>query len=740
MDLLSRLTQTLSSRMIMNDASKYNLRPGHIVLAALMCMLIVSEAVAQRTGTTFAFDSKFMYVGEYAKHYTSGGALSPEGPWASDLFPAWHRYTQNLTGNAIWVSAKDFTGPNDVHWDAYTAHVGYYTSGVGEVYPQSVEMFSRLDPPIVYVDGLETTNYPVIYEHGNVDTLRSDAMVVSVTNTPLGITVTKKAYAFAQEFHDDYHIIETILTNTGELEEGQTLPPQTLSDVWFTEIRTYAVNSQGGSIIGNGAGYGRNTMDDVVGDGAKEYDTDFRAQYSWRGYEPGFTQWNGIGAPALRDNFSLILEGDSLGRLTADNFVGFVTLHADRSATDPSDDPAQPAVAGFINNGSPLLSSDPGNPEKIAQEYAIFEDGVIEDGAVGSHLDFIVGPPGSTPEPASEWRTRAASQRADPGADGNEGFDNITAYGPYTLEPGQSVRIVVAEAAAGLSDVAALEIGKSFKAAHGAGDENRIIEFDADGNGQIEADEAMNKNEWVMTSRDSLFQTFRRARANYESGFDIPQPPLPPRTLNVTSGPDKITLTWDMYPNAQHLGFELYRAANRVEGDYSGYDLIESFGPEVTSYEDEGVQRGVAYYYYLQAVGPDNEDATGMTPTGIPLRSGRAFAQTYDPARLSREPGTGIEAALVVPNPYIISSESDVRWPDQRDRIGFLEIPGNCTIKIFNELGELIETIEHTNGSGDDFWDLTTSSNQLVVSGIYMAVIKDSVTGEQVIRKFVVIR
>ncbi|MEO8230639.1 MAG: hypothetical protein ABI638_00005, partial [Ignavibacteriota bacterium] len=67
-------------------------------------------------------------------------------------------------------------------------------------------------------------------------------------------------------------------------------------------------------------------------------------------------------------------------------------------------------------------------------------------------------------------------------------------------------------------------------------------------------------------------------------------------------------------------------------------------------------------------------------------------------------------------------------------------IPGRCDIDIYTELGELIKTIEHTDGSGDQAWDSLTSSGQIVVSGIYIAVIDNKDTGEKKIVKFVIIR
>jgi hypothetical protein len=94
----------------------------------------------------------------------------------------------------------------------------------------------------------------------------------------------------------------------------------------------------------------------------------------------------------------------------------------------------------------------------------------------------------------------------------------------------------------------------------------------------------------------------------------------------------------------------------------------------------------------------------------------------------------------IVPNPFHLGASPSVRWPDQNDKLGFLNVPGRATIQIFTELGELVDTITHRDGSGDAYWDHTTSSRQLIASGVYIAVITNDDTGERLIRKFVVIR
>lgn len=79
----------------------------------------------------------------------------------------------------------------------------------------------------------------------------------------------------------------------------------------------------------------------------------------------------------------------------------------------------------------------------------------------------------------------------------------------YT-SPGDSVTIIFAEAVSGISWELATETGIKFK------------------RGQITA---LQKNQVVFQGRDSLFQTFRRAIANHQSGYNIPQPPPPTKSF-----------------------------------------------------------------------------------------------------------------------------------------------------------------------------------------------------------------
>ena len=87
------------------------------------------------------------------------------------------------------------------------------------------------------------------------------------------------------------------------------------------------------------------------------------------------------------------------------------------------------------------------------------------------------------------------------------------------------------------------------------------------------------------------------------------------------------------------------------------------------------------------------------------------------------------------------------------DKIMFLDIPAKCEISIYTERGDLVERIIHDDGSGDEAWNSITSSRQVVVSGVYIALFKvtedykDPETGDLLYaqgdtatRKFIIIR
>jgi hypothetical protein len=99
----------------------------------------------------------------------------------------------------------------------------------------------------------------------------------------------------------------------------------------------------------------------------------------------------------------------------------------------------------------------------------------------------------------------------------------------------------------------------------------------------------------------------------------------------------------------------------------------------------------------------------------------------------------------VVPNPYIVSNEWQTQFVQRR--VKFINLPNECTIRIFNLNGELVRTLIHRETSeggvgndlgGDEWWDVLSDNRQLVASGVYIFHVRSDV-GEQV-GKFVIIQ
>lgn len=676
------------------------------------------------------FANKWLSAGSLHNWYSEIGSECEECGFVRTQqdglrWPGIYRFSDSQAAKALWIGAQNVTDENGTAFANRVVHVGPRVSGAGEFFPLRFELLSRSEPTAVFVDGEISEPEAAMVSDGVDSSIPSDRMIVNEANTLLGLTMERRILQFSQQYHDNYHVIEYTFTNTGNTDDDPEieLPNQTLTGVQIFLQWRLSVAKETRYVIGNGTGWGMNTMLDTRGDGVEvdPPEEQFRAQFAWHGNFPPFSTYDNIGGPILPQALPAINVSptDTLGRLGASQFVGVVTLHADASASDETDDVTQPSTTAWIGSDDTYQSqNDAFNPAKMDTEYA-----VMTQGHKSPRHAMVVEPTGMP---------GYLNPTGDPALGTPGGFSHSAGYGPYTIGPGENIRIVVAEAAAGLSREANIEVGRAYNDS-GANDALAIPRT-IDGQ-QV----SLTKNEWVFTGRDSLFQTFRRSIANYQSGYSAPRPPEPPASFEVNSGGDRISLSWTQASGSTTPDkWEIYRAQNRFD---STYTLIYTASGGENFYDDTTPIRGIDYYYYIVAVGSGAaNDGTALTPSGVPLSSSRYSTQTYTPARLKRQPGESMADIRIVPNPFNIGSSANVRFPDQVDKLAFFNIPGRCRIQIFTELGELVDQIEHTDGSGDEFWDHTTSSRQVVASGLYIAVITDLETGEKAFKKFIVIR
>ena len=232
-----------------------------------------------------------------------------------------------------------------------------------------------------------------------------------------------------------------------------------------------------------------------------------------------------------------------------------------------------------------------------------------------------------------------------------------------------------------------------------------------------------------------------------KNGQSLPRPPEPPSLFNIASGGDKIYLNWsnESESGPGFSGYNLYRLKFKPDTTLFTYDISQNeiipidnsiatlwtLDRGVNEFEDNTAERGFDYFYFIEAFDDGTND-------NIVLNSSKFFTLTNKAANLKRPPGSSFQDIRIVPNPFHISARDLQYGVSAPDRLMFLNIPPVCTIRIFTERGDLVDIIEHTDGSGDEIWNSITSSRQIIVSGIYIAHFE--MPDGNAIRKFAVVR
>lgn len=715
-----------------------------ILLTCLGFVILNATNVHGQVGEN---ERRYVRIGELQSYFSAYGS---ERAWNNVYYeglrwPAQYSYTDNAVIKRSWITVEDFTDADEMHWE----HWGTYMSKgyvLNSLYPMELNQTAKFEPPTVYVDEVNIT---APYT-GDVDSLNpnqiADRVIINEVNTSIGLTFTRRILAFSQQYHDNYFIKEYILTNTGNIDHD---PEIELSDSlrgvrvgWGTR---YSVCREGAFSSDNQQSWGkfswvtrRGEQYALHADEVANFteDTPFeqlewiRGAFSWLGQSDAVS-YDMIGSPDI----------DGGGRLTAPQFAGSAVLHVDKSATNNKDDPQQPTMLGWHAGDSyPSVGNlQPSDQENMNILYDFLSGEPYPDqGKGGSSRMF-------------EENTSSITDPTDPHTiHGDGGGTNVwITYGPFDLGPGDSVTIVEVEGINGLNRQMCMSVGhqwyQAYKSSGGGGSFTLP-------DGATTDDMDLFKNSWVYTGMDSIMLTFSRALRNYNMDYQISQPPLPPPVFEVESGGDKITLSWvpsKSESEEDFAGYRIYRAIGKPD---TTFDLLAELPPGTNYFEDKSPVRGFSYYYYLTAVNDGSNNTSGIANPIGPLESGKFYTMTNRPAYLQRKAGENLDDIRIVPNPYNIRAE-ELQYTGERDKIMFLNIPAYCRIKIYSERGDLIQTLEHNDGSGDHAWNSVTSSRQVVVSGIYLAHFEvtqdypDPVTGEilyrkgdSTVKKFIIIR
>ncbi|MCF7832078.1 MAG: hypothetical protein K9N05_00705 [Candidatus Marinimicrobia bacterium] len=706
---------------------------------------------------SFAGEKKYLQITELSNwFFDHGSELESEGPKDTQVdglsYPQFRGFQDVQAAKGFWIGCKNFTDPiNSLPYDHKVIIDGpRRVDEVGSWMNQEFDLVGQFDQVEVLVNGVPAARHIYTDQVDIIDeTLVADRMIHTKINTSLGITVTRDIYAFSHSDHQNYFIYEYTFENTGIYDAAGTTHNLTLNDLIFYWQWRYGCAYEAAdydlSLVTRAAKWGENQMNDWSYPG-KDYVgyEGLRAVWSWNGtHSERFTApYDNLGAPDFKID----------GHLASPHFSGTGVVHADKSAIDHSDDPAQPSTYRWLGSNS-TVEYDPleFDPSMMTMRYLHMEDNPSNvapaidipagEGRGSSHADEVI----ASGEPADKWT-----------AGGSGGASVGMGFGPYDLAHGQSVKIVLAEAIGTLDWEHRKEVGLNW--CKRANFTANSLYTGASGNlplpgSGFTTDIDAYKRAWVMTGKDSIFQAFQRAIDNYNNGagYTVPTPPPPPSLFSVLPGGDRIVLEWSDNAEA-HPNFAGYRVYRALQEPDSTYHLIYENGgttgnPLVNTCEDRSAIRGFSYYYYIESY----DDGS----TGKELASSKFHTMTNESASLQRPASSNLDNIRVVPNPYNRRARS-LQYGEgtgDKNKINFYGIPPKCDIMIYSERGEKIKTIVHSFPTGDESWDMKTETNQLVKSGVYIAriVVTEEVLdeetgavllalGESTFLKFIIIR
>ena len=172
------------------------------VPAALGLLLLLTAGDAQAQFRGFWLD-----IGEYHNVYSEGGATPEAAPGIPEgmNFPAILRESGHGWARALWVGVKDWTNERGERLPYYVGRIGPRTPGIEVTSPVNTRIIARSEDTQVFVDGALAFDKLAVVDE--VDpTIPADRMIINQHNVDVGISVTRKIYAYVNQFHDNYHI------------------------------------------------------------------------------------------------------------------------------------------------------------------------------------------------------------------------------------------------------------------------------------------------------------------------------------------------------------------------------------------------------------------------------------------------------------------------------------------------------------------------------------------------------
>ena len=657
--------------------------------------------------------------------------------------------SENYLGSGFKLACTGWTAPDDsLYTAAVFGPINDYTQ-YGDVTVPITNYIRYRYTDFTVNDAFAGSNDFGTYDPSQFTDGTYDQIIESTYKNVLGVEVKRKLLFWSQSFNDNYLIIDVELTNVGVdliLPGGGTeLVQDTLRNFYFSmnmgNANNYYSIGQFPSIPGGDRPNYAYVWQHYYG--ARPGDS-LRVFYFYSADDPQKTG-DDMGSPIINQG----------GRLLNANMTFYTILHASEqpyiNQSMDVDDFLQPKVT-YIGTETKIPNPVTGEDPYGSKNYWAIRGGFSLRNPM----------PGSFPDTYhminnDELGTSNFSDFVG-GTISSVNSKNFCSFGPYKLPPLYKLHFVYAVGVAGIGYAKAKEIGEKWLKGTldnppdmpdlntGWFPSNFVFPDDA-----TDIDKA--KDRWISMGIDSVMFTAYRAKWNYEHNYQIPQAPPPPEYFHIkgTGLNSGVFLTWSNTKAESMTNFDGYRIFRRLTNqDTVFYNEIYSSGPEDKAsehvYLDTTVLSGAPYYYYIQSKAKiDANDLTAdPSSRGKLMYSSRLLVPNLNSILPPRHSSEDMSQIRIAPNPYNINDplvKALYVGTDYRG-LNFYNLPPIATIKIFTENGDLIKTIEHyhpTDEYGSAHWDMITDNQQVISSGIYIAVFQKP-SGETSYQKFIIVR